>query len=39
LLTIVPAGNTVILTGAQVDAYLAGSYEGIGGWLPAENIE
>lgn len=39
LLTIVPAGNTVILTGAQVDAYLAGSHEGVGGWLPAENIE
>jgi hypothetical protein len=39
LLTIVPAGNTVILTGAQVDAYLAGSYEGVGGWLPAANLE
>lgn len=39
LLTIVPAGNTVILTGAQVDAYLAASYEGVGGWLPEANIE
>jgi hypothetical protein len=39
LLTIVPAGNTVILTGAQVDAYLAGSYEGVGGWLPEANLD
>jgi hypothetical protein len=38
LLTVVPAGDTVILTGAAVDEYLAGSYNGTGGWLPAANF-
>jgi hypothetical protein len=39
LLTLVPAGDTVILTGAAVDGYLAGSYNGTGGWLPAANLD
>jgi hypothetical protein len=39
LLALVPAGDTVILTGAAVDNYLAGSYNGTGGWLPAANLD
>lgn len=39
LLAVVPAGDTVILTGAAVDDYLAGSYNGTGGWLPAANLD
>ncbi len=39
LLNVVPAGASVILTGAAVDQYLAGSYEGTGGWLLAANLE
>jgi hypothetical protein len=39
LLALVPAGDTVILTGAAVDEFLAGSYDGTGGWLPAANFE
>jgi hypothetical protein len=39
LLTLVPAGDTVILTGAAIDDFLAGSYDGTGGWLPAANLE
>jgi hypothetical protein len=35
---IVPAGETVILTGAQIDGYLAGSYNGTGGWLDANDL-
>jgi uncharacterized protein YraI len=31
----VPAGSTVILTGAAVDGFVAASFAGIGGWLPA----
>ncbi len=38
LLMVVPAGETVILTGAAVDQYLAASYDGTGGWLPAANL-
>lgn len=38
LLTVVPAGSTVILTGAAVDVYLAASFDGTGGWLPAANL-
>lgn len=29
----VPAGGVVILTGAEVGAFVAGSYEGTGGWF------
>lgn len=39
LLAVVPAGDTVILTGAAVDEFLAGSYNGTGGWLPAASLE
>lgn len=39
LLALVPAGDTVILTGAAVDDYLAGSYNGTGGWLPAASLD
>ena len=39
LLALVPAGDTVILTGAAVDNYLAGSYNGTGGWLPATSLD
>lgn len=39
LLAVVPAGDTVILTGAAVDDYLAGSYNGTGGWLPSINLD
>ena len=35
ILDAVPAGSTVILTGAAVDGFLAASVDGTGGWLPA----
>lgn len=31
----VPAGSTVMLTGAAVDGFLAAAFAGTGGWLPA----
>ena len=34
ILSAVPAGSTVILTGAAVDGFLAAAVNGIGGWLP-----
>ena len=34
----VEAGSTVILTGASVDGFLAASFDGTGGWLPASAI-
>ena len=34
----VPAGGTVILTGAAVDGFLAASFAGSGGWLPAAAV-
>jgi hypothetical protein len=33
VLSIVPEGDTVILTGASLDGYDAASHEGVGGWL------
>lgn len=38
VLGIVPAGSTVILTGAFVDGYRAASFAGTGGWLPATAV-
>jgi uncharacterized protein YraI len=38
ILGAVPAGSTVILTGASVDGYLAASVDGTGGWLPATAV-
>jgi hypothetical protein len=35
ILDAVPAGSTVILTGAAVDGFFAASIDGTGGWLPA----
>jgi hypothetical protein len=35
----VPRGGTVILTGAEVDGYLAAAYRGTGGWLPAAGLQ
>jgi hypothetical protein len=34
----VQAGSTVILTGASVDGFLAASFDGSGGWLPASAV-
>jgi len=34
----VQAGSTVILTGASVDGFLAASFDGTGGWLPASAV-
>ena len=34
----VPAGGVVILTGANVGGYVAGSYEGTGGWISEEAL-
>ena len=31
----IPAGSTVILTGAAVDGFVAAAFNGTGGWLPA----
>lgn len=33
VLATIPAGGVVILTGANVGGYVAGSYEGTGGWI------
>jgi hypothetical protein len=38
ILGAVPAGGTVILTGASVDGFLAASFAGTGGWLPASAL-
>jgi hypothetical protein len=38
ILGAVQAGNTVILTGASVDGFLAASFAGTGGWLPASAV-
>jgi len=38
ILGAVQAGSTVILTGASVDGYLAASFAGTGGWLPASAV-
>jgi hypothetical protein len=37
-LGMVPEGGTVILTGANVDDYHAGSYEGTGGWIDGRDL-
>jgi hypothetical protein len=38
ILGLVQAGSTVILTGASVDGFLAASFVGTGGWLPASAV-
>ena len=38
ILGAVQAGSTVILTGASVDGFLAASFAGTGGWLPASAV-
>jgi hypothetical protein len=38
ILGAVQAGSTVILTGASVDGFLAASFDGTGGWLPANAV-
>ena len=38
ILGAVHAGSTVILTGASVDGFLAASFDGTGGWLPANAV-
>jgi len=38
ILGAVQAGSTVILTGASVDGFLAASFNGNGGWLPANAV-
>ncbi|HEU5432866.1 MAG TPA: SH3 domain-containing protein [Thermomicrobiales bacterium] len=35
----VPAGGSIILTGARVNGYVAMSYNGTGGWVPASGLE
>ena len=35
----VPAGGAVILTGANVGIYVAGSFEGVGGWLLESDLD
>ena len=37
-LGIVPAGGTVILTVAAADGYVAGSFDGVGGWIRATDL-
>jgi hypothetical protein len=39
VLTIVPEGDAVILTGARVDGYDASSHEGVGGWLNDRDLD
>ncbi len=34
----VPAGSTVTLTGASLDGFLAATFDGAGGWIPAAAI-
>lgn len=38
ILGAVPAGRTVMLTGATVDGFVAASFAGIGGWLPVSAV-
>ena len=38
VLGIVPEGESVILTGANVDDYHAGSYDGTGGWIDGRDL-
>jgi len=38
VLATVPAGGVVILTGADVGPYVAGSYEGTGGWIAEADL-
>ena len=38
VLAIVPAHETVILTGAHVDGYDAASHEGVGGWINERHL-
>lgn len=38
VLAVVPEGQTVILTGASVDGYDAGSHNGVGGWLAERGL-
>jgi hypothetical protein len=38
ILAAVPAGSTVILTGAAVDGFLAAAVDGTGGWLPVTAV-
>jgi hypothetical protein len=35
----VPAEGVVILTGAHVDVYVAGSYDGVGGWILESDLD
>ncbi|MFM9106781.1 MAG: SH3 domain-containing protein, partial [Chloroflexota bacterium] len=35
----VPAGGVVILTGAHVDTWVAGSYQGVGGWIVEADLD
>jgi hypothetical protein len=39
VLTIVPEGDAVILTGATVDGYDASSHEGLGGWINDRDLD
>jgi hypothetical protein len=34
----VPPGGVVLLTGAQVGTFVAGSYEGVGGWIEESDL-
>jgi hypothetical protein len=38
VLTIVPEGQTVLITGATVDGYDAASYDGTGGWMNGRDL-
>lgn len=38
IVTYVPEGESVILTGAAVDGYYAASYNGAGGWISGRDI-
>ena len=38
VLSIVPEGDTVILTGASLDGYDAASHAGVGGWLKERGL-
>jgi hypothetical protein len=38
VVTLVPGGETVILTGARVDGYDAASHDQVGGWIDAMDL-
>jgi hypothetical protein len=38
VLTVVPEGEAVILTGATLDGYDAASYDLTGGWIDRRNL-